>query len=67
MNFKLEADGRNLIFRFTNSIGAATQEEKGGIGLDNVRKRLDLIYGKDYSLVTEKANGVYRLTLTLPK
>ena len=67
VNFKLEADGRNLIFRFTNSIGAATQEEKGGIGLDNVRKRLDLIYGRDYSLVTEKANGVYRLTLTLPK
>ena len=67
VHFKLEADDRNLIFRFTNSVGAATQEEKGGIGLDNVRKRLDLIYGKDYSLVTEKADGVYRLTLTLPR
>ena len=67
VNFKLEADGRNLIFRFTNSVGATTQEEKGGIGLDNVRKRLDLIYGKDYSLVTESDEDVYRLTLTLPK
>ena len=67
VHFKLEADDRKLIFRFTNSVGAATQEEKGGIGLDNVRKRLDLIYGKDYSLVTEKADGVYRLTLTLPR
>lgn len=67
VHFKLEADDRNLIFRFTNSVGAATQEEKGGIGLDNVRKRLDLIYGKNYSLVTEKADGVYRLTLTLPR
>ena len=67
VHFKLEADGRNLIFRFTNSVGAATQEEKGGIGLDNVRKRLDLIYGKDYSLVTESDEDVYRLTLTLPK
>ena len=67
VHFKLEADDRNLIFRFTNSVGAATQEEKGGIGLDNVLKRLDLIYGKDYSLVTEKADGVYRLTLTLPR
>ena len=67
VHFKLEADDRKLIFRFTNSVGATTQEEKGGIGLDNVRKRLDLIYGKNYSLVTEKADGVYRLTLTLPK
>ena len=48
-------------------MGAATQEEKGGIGLDNVRKRLDLIYGKNYSLVTESDEDVYRLTLTLPK
>ena len=67
VHFKLEADDRKLIFRFTNSVGAATQEEKGGIGLDNVCKRLDLIYGKNYSLVTEKADGVYRLTLTLPR
>ncbi|MCI7379028.1 MAG: histidine kinase [Bacteroidales bacterium] len=67
VNFIFETSERSLIFRFTNSIGAATQEEKGGIGLDNVRKRLDLIYGKDYSLVTEKADGVYRLTLTLPR
>ena len=67
VNFKLEANDRNLIFRFTNSVGAATQEEKGGIGLDNVRKRLYLIYGKNYSLVTESDEDVYRLTLTLPK
>ena len=67
VHFKLEANDRNLIFRFTNSVGAATQEEKGGIGLDNVRKRLDLIYGKDYSLVTESDEDVYRLTLTLPR
>ena len=67
VHFKLEADDRNLIFRFTNSVGATTQEEKGGIGLDNVRKRLDLIYGKNYSLVTESDEDVYRLTLTLPR
>ena len=67
VHFKLEANDRNLIFRFTNSVGAATQEEKGGIGLDNVCKRLDLIYGKDYSLVTESDEDVYQLTLTLPK
>lgn len=67
VRFKLETDERNLVFRFTNSMGAATQEEKGGIGLDNVRKRLDLIYGKGYSLVTESNEDVYRLTLTLPK
>ena len=66
VRFKLETDERNLVFRFTNSMGAATQEEKGGIGLDNVRKRLDLIYGKGYSLVTESNEDVYRLTLTLP-
>lgn len=67
VNFKLEANDRKLIFRFTNSVGATTQEEKGGIGRDNVCKRLDLIYGKNYSLVTESDEDVYRLTLTLPR
>ncbi|MGM9692144.1 MAG: sensor histidine kinase [Alloprevotella sp.] len=67
VHFKLEVQEHSLVFRFTNSVGAATQEEKGGIGLNNVRKRLDLIYGKDYSIVKEINDDVFRLTLTLPK
>ncbi|MBR6142613.1 MAG: histidine kinase [Bacteroidaceae bacterium] len=41
-------------------------EEKGGIGLANVRKRLDLLYGHDYTLDIQDDADVYSVELTLP-
>ena len=71
---QLTDDGRRLLFQCINSRHTQTDKQptanpkKGeGIGLQNVRKRLDLIYGKDYSLVTESDEDVYHLTLTLPR
>lgn len=39
----------------------------GGIGLTNIRQRLDLLYGDRYSLVIDDATaGVYSVRLTIP-
>lgn len=38
----------------------------GGIGLQNLRRRLQLIYGDDASLTTSKTDGIFRATLSLP-
>lgn len=44
---------------------ATADPERIGIGMANVRQRLDLLYGAAYTLHTEQDNGTYRLRLTL--
>ena len=38
----------------------------GGLGLENIKKRLELQYGEAYSLVEEKSEGIYHLELKIP-
>ena len=61
-------DQNRLLFKCTNSIAHNTTHaaEPGGVGLDNARKRLDLIYGDDYSLETLSDDDIYRVTLDIP-
>jgi LytS/YehU family sensor histidine kinase len=36
-----------------------------GIGIKNIRRRLDLIYGKNYTFGIVELNGVFRVVLSL--
>ncbi|MEL7161332.1 MAG: histidine kinase, partial [Bacteroidota bacterium] len=58
----------HLYFRVTNSLdGPAPPPGKtGGIGLDNLRKRLRLIYGREQQLITRRQNDRYHAELMLP-
>lgn len=57
----------NVIFAVENSRHAASKNKQGGIGLENVRKRLDLIYKSSYTLDIDISDPkVYRTTLTIP-
>lgn len=60
-------DNKTIHFECHNSRHTLKQsDERGGIGLENVRKRLDLIYEKDYKLCVEDNNPEqYRVTLEL--
>lgn len=60
-------DGKNLHFECCNSRHAKKNtDEIGGIGLENVRKRLDLIYNSDYHLAVDDTNpDAYRVILEL--
>ncbi|MGF1532715.1 MAG: sensor histidine kinase [Bernardetiaceae bacterium] len=49
-----------------NTFGTAPQTTVGGIGLANVRRRLDLIYGKDYQLEIETKAGWFIVQLVIP-
>lgn len=50
-----------------NSRHAKPSENKGGVGLENVRKRLDLIFGKDYQLlIDERRADEYKVRLSIP-
>ena len=55
-----------LQFKCRNSQADQSIEEKGGVGLANVRKRLNLIYGSNYSLRIVDAPDVYSVELMLP-
>ena len=56
-----------VVAQFENSVHASNEKKKPGIGLENVRKRLDLIYGKEYELaIDDKVEGRYCITLKIP-
>ena len=57
------AHGR-IVFRCSNSRhGAATG---GGIGVDNVRKRLELLYDEDFTYTVEATESRYDIRMNLP-
>ena len=53
-------------FSCRNSKGEKPNEEKGGVGLANIRKRLNLLYGHDYALRIKNDAELYSVELTLP-
>ena len=57
-------DGR-LLFHCHNT-KSGVKHEYGGVGLNNVTKRLELIYGNDYSLDISDEEDSYDVRLNLP-
>jgi len=53
IDIDLKTDSRKLVFKVANEIGKQQKDKLGGIGLDNLRKRLEIHYP-----------GMYRLKLT---
>jgi len=66
VNVKIQLDGKQCIYTVENSKPeAANQHEKSGIGLQNVKRRLDLSYPQQYKLITEDKKDVYFVQVTL--
>ena len=63
---KVSVEGDELLFSCRNSKGEKSNEEKGGVGLANVRKRLNLLYGRDYALRIKNDADAYSVDLALP-
>ena len=66
IDISVKADDHQLHFSCTNSIAPKNEEQAGGVGLKNVRKRLDLIYGKKYTLENNIHDNIYNIKLMLP-
>jgi sensor histidine kinase YesM len=59
-------DGKQLIFRSENSISLREEtitREKGGLGINNLEKRLNLLYPGKYSLNLDEKEGIFRAEL----
>ena len=60
------ADSQQLTFTCRNSKAEKANEEKGGVGLTNVKKRLKLLYDNNFTLNIQDETDVYSVELTLP-
>lgn len=63
----VEAGPEGIGFRCTNSRQGADRADSHGIGLENVRRRLDLLYPGRYSLDIEQDEKIYDVRLRLPQ
>ena len=66
IEMKVTVENETMHFSCHNSKADHPNEEKGGIGLANVRKRLDLIYGERYRLSIKDKSDAYHVELYLP-
>lgn len=67
VEISFEARGDFFIFECSNPFPAIGKVQPGGTGLQNVKRRLDLLYPKKYELNMEKQNGLYHVKLVLSK
>ncbi len=58
-------DGTQLSFTCVNKINTAHKDPGSGIGIENIKRRLDLQYPGKHNLQISKANNYYRTFLTL--
>ncbi|MFD1144628.1 histidine kinase [Larkinella insperata] len=66
VDLQLDVEKQRLSMTMLNSVVPKTVfHPSGGIGLANVRKRLDLLYPNQYTLTTDETDGVFRVVLTL--
>jgi two-component system LytT family sensor kinase len=81
IDIALKADRHELLFRIVNSIGAPRSSAQtrlsaepgppdvppsNGLGLNNVIRRLDLLYGSNYRLDTAQTADNFHVTLKIP-
>ncbi len=65
----LQSEEDRVIFRCENSIPQKLKTEEkgsGGVGISNIKKRLDLIYGGLAKLEMNPVDDVYVVSLTIP-
>ena len=65
INARLSCDDISLIFTCENNFKESMRKEVGGIGIENIRKRLQLIYPSRHQFHIEKNNGVFKIMLEI--
>lgn len=66
IDVSLKLEGEYLFFLVRNPIGDRSTPGKEGIGLKNAKRRLDLLYGKNYQLDISENDGQFFVFLKMP-
>ena len=66
INIAVRIDDGRLRFTCSNSKVPRDEDQHGGVGLQNVKRRLELIYGKNYVLNIDEQPTTYNIELVIP-
>ncbi|SJZ35103.1 sensor histidine kinase [Sediminibacterium ginsengisoli] len=67
VNISLLAETGELYFSVTNRIATGRKDATGGIGIDNISKRLELLYPDKYRLQISNTDDIFTIDLILYK
>jgi len=65
LKIKLQVSNKQLIFQVFNQIKIKQKDKVGGIGLENIKKRLELIYGDDHQFTINQNESIFNVQLTI--
>jgi len=68
IDINMKVTKEKIIFRCANSVAGAnnkTENNHSGIGLENVKKRLNLLFPDKHKLEIDKADNVFKIDLTI--
>ncbi|MDQ6812631.1 MAG: histidine kinase [Bacteroidota bacterium] len=68
INISLHTNEKQLVFLVSNKYNDELEDVKdktSGIGLPNVKRRLNLLYGKQHELLIDRKDGWFRVSLKL--
>ncbi len=65
IHIQLSSEKDSLVFKVENNFDKEEVKESKGVGLANLRRRLELVYPKKHILSTTQTNDIYKAQLTL--
>ena len=65
VNMETTVVENDLYFKIENTVGVERRNSKPGIGLTNIRKRLELLYPNQYDLKIENQGNWFRVFLRI--
>jgi hypothetical protein len=65
IHVNLSTSEGTILFEIENNFEKPESKQDSGIGLDNLKQRLQLLYTNKYELITESNNSVYKFILKL--
>jgi sensor histidine kinase YesM len=65
VHLKMMANDKQVVFDIENNFDPKEIPATPGIGIQNLKRRLELVYPKKHSLVLDAENGIYKAKLTI--
>ena len=72
IDIEIDITEENIVFctkntKYNERDNNLNKNNLGGIGIKNTKRRLNLLYGRNYNLEVVELKGEYKIALTLPK
>ena len=65
VHIKMNANEKQIVFQIENNFDPKESPSKPGIGIQNIKRRLELVYPKKHSLILDAEKDVYKAKLTI--